>query len=138
LTQSLEYNFYHLSKENNFSSRFVFFTHLCSFEWKSSYIYIYIYIWNHMNGTFNMELKWYNQLIFNIWLGISSKLTIIWYFWNTVTQVAIHCYEYYIFTNMFFNPLISTKCNLFQQFYSLDFELPYYEYNLWKKNHIDS
>jgi hypothetical protein len=98
LTQSLEYNSYHLSEENNFSSRFVFFTHLCSFEWKSSYIY---FLWNHMNGTFHMELKWYNQLIFNIWLGISSKLTIIWIFLkyiytscNTLSWVYFHKYVF--------------------------------------------
>jgi hypothetical protein len=71
-----------------------YFSHIYARLNENSHIYI---LWNHMNGTFHMELKWYNQLIFNIWLGVSSKLTVIWILLK------------YIFTNMYFNPLISIK-----------------------------
>jgi hypothetical protein len=103
---------------------------------ENPHIYI-IFLWNHMNRTFHMELKWYNQLIFNIWLDISSKLTIIWIFLNYI-YTSCNTLLWVLYFHNFFNPLISIKCNLFQKNYSLDFELPYYEYTLWKKNHIDS
>jgi len=45
----------YLSKESFFIH--FFFIHLCSFKWKTSSI---CFLWNHMSGTFHMELKWYN------------------------------------------------------------------------------
>jgi hypothetical protein len=45
------------------------------------------------------------------------------------------CDEYHIFTNIFFNHLISIKNVIyFEKNYYLGVELLYYEYNFWKKN----
>jgi hypothetical protein len=39
---------------------------------------IQIFLWNHINGTLHIELKWDNELICNKWLNISSSLVIVW------------------------------------------------------------
>jgi hypothetical protein len=113
----------------NFSTNFFFSTHLCLFEWKTSSKY---FLWNHRNETYNMELKWYDQLIFNISLNISSSFVIIW----IIFRVYLHF-------------VVIDTCINFSQIYSLiikyqhkmlflltiallEIELPYFEYNLWK------
>ncbi len=85
-----------------------------------------------MNETFHIELKWYNQLIFNIWLNISSNVVIIWIILIIYLHFVVY-YNMYFFTNILFNHLISIKkCNFFWQLHYLVVELPYFEYNLWK------
>jgi hypothetical protein len=44
----------HHSKEHNFSRNLLLFTYLCSFECKTSLTF---FLWNHMNGSFHMQLK---------------------------------------------------------------------------------
>jgi hypothetical protein len=104
-------------------------SHVCLFEWKISSKW---FLWNHKNGTFHMELKWYNQLIFNIWLNISSSFAIIWIILRIYLHFVIYWYMYQFFTNAFFNQLKSIKnYSFFWQLHYLTIELFYCEYNLW-------
>jgi hypothetical protein len=40
--------------------------------------FIQMFFMKSHDGIFHMELKWYNQYIFNIWLSTSSNVVIIW------------------------------------------------------------
>jgi hypothetical protein len=60
LTQILLHNSCYLSNDNVFPKNIYVFTHLCLFEWKTS---SKCFLWNHMNETFHIELKWDNELI---------------------------------------------------------------------------
>jgi hypothetical protein len=50
------------------------------------------FLWNHRSGTFHRELKWKNKLIFNIWLHISSSLTIV----SMIFEIHLHLLLYFI------------------------------------------
>jgi hypothetical protein len=39
---------------------------------------VQIFLWNHMSQTFQLQLKWDNQFIFNIWRSTPSSFAIIW------------------------------------------------------------
>ncbi len=58
-----------------FQKTYMYYTHTCLFEWKNS---SNCFLWNHMNRTLHIELKWDNELIRNIWLNTSSNLVIFW------------------------------------------------------------
>jgi hypothetical protein len=130
LTQILLHNSCYFSNDRYFSKKNYVFTHLRLFECKTSSI---CFLWNHMNGTFHIELKWDNEFICNIWLSTSSNLVIVWMVFKVYFHFAIYWYNYNFFNNTFFNHLISiSKWNFLWQFYSLGFELPYSKYYLQK------
>jgi hypothetical protein len=88
-------------------------THLHLFEWKFSYIF---FLWNHINRTLHMELKWGNEFICNIWLNTSSSLVIIWIVLKVYLHFVIYCDDYNFLTNIYFDHLISiSKWDLFLQ-----------------------
>ncbi len=99
------------------------------FEWKNS---SQCFLWNHKNETFHMELKWCNQLMFNIWLNISSSFAFIWIIFRICLHFVLYWYMYQFFTNIFFNQLKSIKKHsFFWQLHYLTIEVFYFEYNLW-------
>jgi hypothetical protein len=106
--KTLKMDFWHISSLTIFVifQMIVFFqkTHLRLFEWKTS---SKCFLWNHMNGTLHIELKWDNELICNIWLSISSNLVIVWMVFEIYLHFAIYRYDYNFFTNILFNHLIS-------------------------------
>jgi hypothetical protein len=66
------------------------------------------FLWNHRSGTFHRELKWNNQLIFNIWLHTLSS-TIVSMILEIHLYILSYCYKYHILKNIIFNNLISRK-----------------------------
>jgi hypothetical protein len=97
-----------------FSTHIYVFTHLCLFEWKTSFI---CFLWNHMNGILHITMKWDNELICNIWLSTSSSLIIVWMVFEVYLHFAIYHDNYKFFTNIFFNHLISiSKWIFFHKF----------------------
>jgi hypothetical protein len=76
-----------------------------------------------------MELKWYNQLIFNMWLNMSSSFTIIW----IIFRVYLHLVHVLFFRYIIFSYLISINLKkIFWKLHHLAIELPYFEYTLQK------
>ncbi len=63
-------------------------------------------------------MKWYNQLIFNIWLNTSTSLVIVWMVFGIYFHFVIYWYNYNCFMNMFFNHLISIS-KIFLKIYNL-------------------
>jgi hypothetical protein len=106
-----------------FQKTYMYYTHLCLFEWKTS---SKCFLWNHMNRTLHIELKWDNELIWNIWLNTWSNLVIFWMVFEVYLHFVVYWYNYNFFINIFFNHLILIlKWDFFLQYYSLGFELPY-------------
>lgn len=105
-------------------------THLHLFEWKFSSIH---FLWNHVNGTLHIEMKWGNEFIRNIWLTTWSSLLIIWIVFKVYLHFVIYCDDYNFLINIYFNNLKSiSKWDLFLQSSYLGFELPYSKYYLHK------
>jgi hypothetical protein len=135
--ETLKMDFWHKSSltiliifqhDSVFSKNFYVFTHLCLFEWKTSSI---CFLWNQMNGTIDIELKWDNEFICNIWLSTSLSLVIIWMVFKVYFHFVLYWWDYIFFT--FFNHLISiSNWDFFLQSYYLGFELPYSNYYLQK------
>jgi hypothetical protein len=104
LHKSLLQNSCYLSIDNVFSTNLYVFTHLCLFEWKISFI---CFLWNHINGTLHIELKWDNEFTCNIWWNISSSLVIVWMVFEVYLHFVIYHDNYNFLTNIIFNQLIS-------------------------------
>jgi hypothetical protein len=101
--QNLQHNSCYLWNDNVFSTKFYVFTHLHLFEWKISFR---CFLWNRMNGTFHIELKWNNEFICNIWLYTSSSLIVISMILKYIRPLHYHD-NHNFFINIFFNHLIS-------------------------------
>jgi hypothetical protein len=91
-----------LSHCNSPPFKFFWHTYIC-FNRKP---HLDVFLGNHMSGTFHMELI---HLIFNIWFSISWSLIIIWMVFGLYFHFVVLCDEYHIFTNIFWNHLISIK-----------------------------
>jgi hypothetical protein len=90
----------------SFSKKYVF-THLHLFEWKTMFRVFCELTWMNF---FNMELKQYNQLIFNIWLSTSTSLVIVWMVFGVYLHFVVYWYDY-IFIPWVLNYFIpSTTC----------------------------
>ncbi len=86
-----------------FQKTYMYYTNLCLFEWKFS---SKCFLWNHMNRTLHIELKWDNELIWNIWLNTSSNLVMFWMVFKVYLHFVVYWYNYNFFINIFFNHLI--------------------------------
>jgi hypothetical protein len=93
----------------SFSKKYVF-THLHLFEWKTMFRVFCELTWMNF---FNMELKQYNQLIFNIWLSTSTSLVIVWMVFGVYLHFVVYWYDYIFFMNIYFNHLISISKQIF-------------------------
>jgi hypothetical protein len=114
LTQVLQHNSCYLSNDNGFSKNSYVFTHLRLFEWKTS----------SRCGILHIKLKWYNELICNIWLSTSSNLLIVWMVFEIYLHFVVYWYNFIFFTNILFNHLIfNFKVGFFLQSFSLGFEI---------------
>ncbi len=101
--QILPHNSCYLSNDRAFKKKLYVFTHLSLFEWKTS---SKCFLWNHISGILHIELKWDNELIYDIWLSTSSSLIIFWMVFEVYLHFAIYRYDYNFFINIFFNHLI--------------------------------
>jgi hypothetical protein len=105
LTQIFPHNSCYISNDSVSSKNNYVFTHLCLFEWKTS---SKCFLWNHMSGILHIELKWDNELIYDIWwLSTSSSLVIIWMVFEIHLHFVVYWYDYKFFINILFNHLIS-------------------------------
>ncbi len=85
--------------------------HTFTFVWVK--IFTLIFLWTHMNETFSIELKWYNQFIFNIWLSTSTSLVVVWMVFGVYLHFVVYWYDNNFFMNVLFNHLISISKQFF-------------------------
>ncbi len=85
-------------------------------------LHLDVFLWNHMSGIFHIELKWDNELIYNIWLSTSSSLAIALIVFEVYLHFAIYWYDYNFFIYIIFNHLILiSKWIFFLQSYFFGF-----------------